>query len=195
VNDERKSGDTTVRLKPAIASAAEGLCSKLSRACHKIAVVGAVRRRDIFPTCIDLLAIPKVEPMGDRPDHNYLWAVLDYFYSDGGYLKRGALMRSFRVRLNDRSEASPLVPANIYLATEETWGNNLAHRTGPEGFWFNLLGKLNLHGYTSVDGRILRIEDSMPVFVPDEPTVFALAQMRYREAWQRGGTEKARGSW
>lgn len=194
--DKPNSGDTTVKLKPPALATAEDLCAKLGRCCVRIAVAGAVRRREHSPSCIDLVAIPKVEPAGSGlPAHNFLWAVLDYFYADGGYIMRGEVVRSFQVQLQNGATAPPWIPVNVYLATEDTWGSQMVQRTGPGSFWFSLLAKLNGRGYTSCDGRICRITDGSVVPVREETDLFQLAGWLTKEPWQRGAPDRPRGAW
>ncbi len=189
-----RKGETTVRLAPlAVATAAE-LRDQLAPACHRIEVAGAVRRRDSEMPCIDLVAIPKIEPGEDgKPGHNYLWAVLDYFLADGGYSRRGDLIRSFRRPLKGGAGE---IPVNIYTTTHDSWGYELAYRTGPGGFWFNVHTKLNLAGYATRDGKVWSIKTGQPVEVRDESTLFnQLAGMLVREPWQRGGPVEGDRAW
>ncbi len=193
MTEAQKKGETTVRITDPIATTASKLVEQLAPACHRVEIAGAIRRRQRLAPCVDLVVIPKIEPAGAGVQaHNYLWEVLDYFYADGGYSRRGDLIRSFRRPL---AGAEGEIPVNVYSTTADSWGFEMAYRTGPGGFWFNVHTKLNIAGYTTRDGKVWRISTGAAVEVPEEGYLFALAGMLMREPWQRGATAGEERAW
>lgn len=195
MSEPARKSETTVRMFPlgAAAATAEELRGQLAPTCHRIEVSGAIRRRDRFVSCIDLVVIPKIEFNPAGADHNYLWSVLDYFLADNGYTRRGELIRSFTRPLKGGDVE---VPINVYSTTPGAWGYEMAYRTGPSGFWFNIYSKLNIAGYTTRDGKVWDIKSGAAVPVPDEWTLFVdLAGTLMREPWQRGAADRLGRSW
>jgi hypothetical protein len=187
--------DTTVKVLDPVHATAERLREVLSKACHEIAIAGAIRRRHRGATCIDMVAIPKIEQIGGGPDYHMLWAALDYFCDQpehGGVLKRGDVLRSFLWRL----PSGNMIPVNVYSATAENWGLSLANHTGPGDFWAHLVSRLYAEGYAPRDGRLFRLSDGVCMPTPTEQDLFvAYARIPYREAWQRDSGTPARGGW
>lgn len=188
MRDRERVGEA-VRVQDPAAAAAALLEKELAPACHRLAVAGAVRRRVHRPGCVDLVAIPKLDPAtGD----NLLWDLVDFFIADGRYLQRGELVRSFvcpaRYQLGE-------IPVNVYLATAEAWGLRLLHRTGPDAFWFWVLKNLHTEGYTSQEGQIVRVADQAVMPIPEERDLFQLAGILPREGWQRERASADRRTW
>lgn len=189
--------ETTSRVQPPVLEAAELLKEPLSKACHRLEVAGAIRRRRRDAQYVDFLAIPKIEPAtlpGD-PDFNFLWAMLDYSTDQpwhGGFLMRGDKLRSFVYRL---PEGRGDVTVNIYTATMETWGIKLINHTGPGAFWATFHSKLQAQGYMSNNGVVIDVRTGDPVPTKTEHDVFMLARYQYREPWARDGGAPPGAGW
>lgn len=182
-------GEATFRIPYPVLEAAELLKDPLSKACQRLEIAGAIRRRRRDAQYVDFLAIPKIEsaPVPGDQDFNFLWAALDYSTDQpwhGGFIKRGETMRSFVYRLPDgRGD----VTVNIYTATPDTWGIRLLNHTGPGAFWSIFHSKLQAAGYLSNNGTVIDMRTGEPVPTKTEHDAFLLARFQYREPWARDG--------
>lgn len=187
--------DTTTKVLDPVQATAQRLREVLARACHEIAIAGAVRRRHRAAICVDLVAIPKIEQIPGAPDYHMLWEALDYFCDQpehGGFVKRGDVLRSFLWKL----PRGGMVPVNVYATTRENWGVSLANHTGPGDFWDHLVGRLKDNGYFTRDCHLYRISDGAHVPVSTEYELFVeRARIPYREAWQRDSGRAPSGGW
>lgn len=196
------SRDTTKILDP-VGETARRLLEALRPGCVRIELAGALRRRARGARCIDFVAIPKIEtwhdmrvvPTPPRVECHLLWDALDYICDQPeheGFIKRGEVLRSFMWRLAD---GSGKVPVNVYTSAPEDLGIKLLCHTGPEDFWFHVVGKLYAAGFAPREGKLVRISDGHVMDASSEEIVTELARMPYREPWQREGNSRATCSW
>lgn len=133
-----------------IARAAVG---ELAPACSRIEIVGAVRRRVAVVDEIELLAIPRSETIGLFGDsqRSALWARLEALIVQGrlAELRGGELTRRYSI------SHAPGLALEVYTATPETWGVQMAIRTGPAGFNRDCMTQES-HGGRLRDGLMVR---------------------------------------
>ena len=134
------------------------LVQRIGPYCVRIEVAGSVRRREGMVGDLDLVVIP--EHVGGGLFGDALQSRLDtglVELGEAGYLYRmsgGAAMRTYLV--NGVAEQPQL---NVFIVTPETWGVQLAIRTGPAEFSRSLVteqvvgGRLR-NGLTVREGRV-----------------------------------------
>ncbi len=132
------------------------IVAELSGTCRRIEIAGSIRRDAVTVGDIELVAIPIVDSLFPGcPGQSRLTERLDQLVSQGRLtpMKRGERFQQFGVM------AMQGLQLDIFIVTPETWGVQLALRTGPAEFSQALVtercrgGRLP-DGYTVHDGRV-----------------------------------------
>lgn len=138
---------------------ADALAEALEPGCERVAIAGSVRRREPTVGDFEIVAIPRVLDLftpatPERPDLDTLLERL---------IGQGHMQRGERWGQRHRQCWLPRkrMTLDLYLVSEETWGVQLAIRTGPAGFSKALVTRRCFGGFLPNDctvhqGRIWR---------------------------------------
>jgi len=154
------------------------LVADLEPFCVRIAVAGSIRRRKEMVGDIEIVVIPRYEPVGLFGDMqaNALWAHLhdagDRYRFVKGDKPDG---RYYQLTLPAHDD----LQLDLFLAQPDNWGWILLMRTGSAAFSAGVLGEWKRRRGSgkdqpgSIDGRLVDHAGQV-VPTPDEETVFAL---------------------
>lgn len=188
--DRRESGDevstTTTRMPLARAQAlAEALVKDLEPGCTRIEIAGSIRRRkpdvgDIEIVCIRADRTPLV--VGQPAD--LLVPILKRLQADGLLTWIGG-----RDRYTQFDLPHSHCRLDLFSVTKETWGCQLAIRTGPAEYSKRLVTKRCLGGLCPDElefrgGRIWT-RDGRALDTPDEDSVFRVLGLKFVQPWER----------
>lgn len=168
----------TARPLAEVEAIAAEIVADLEPVCARVAVAGSIRRRKEMVGDIEIVVIPRYEPVGLFGDMqaNALWAHLH----DAG--------ERYRFVKGDKSDGryyQLALPAHddlqldLFLAQPDNWGWILLMRTGSATFSAGVLGEwkrrrgLGKDQPGSIDGRLVD-RAGQGILTPDEETVFAL---------------------
>jgi DNA polymerase/3'-5' exonuclease PolX len=193
------AGQTGLPLAVAEALAAR-LVERLTPACARIQVAGSIRRRKETVKDIELVCIPKHDPVNrldlllgrlletdDRPifrsRRDLLTAMGKPVNNDPDVRRWGERYRRFYLWANDRHG---IVAVDLFLATVNNWGAILAIRTGPDEFSKALVTHIKYRTpYRQEDGALVRKDTGEVIPVPEEADYFRLAGVLFIEPERR----------
>jgi len=166
------------------------LVAELEPYCQRITVAGSIRREKPHVKDIELVAIPNIEDMQqlgmfieDTPAPiNLLNAHLDHLRGQQHIVWRpgsswGPKSRQFWWENR---------PVDLFQATKNNWGYQLALRTGSAKFNLYIMSNLQHRaGIQCKDGYVWHRESGELIPVPDEETWFFLLGLPYIEPERR----------
>jgi DNA polymerase/3'-5' exonuclease PolX len=186
---------------------AQQLVGELAPACERIAIAGSIRRKIPEVSDIELVVIPKVVELpgpatlfgDDQPERlNVLDELCHALRSQGTLADR--LDKNGRAAWGPRFKRMRYrgCAVDLFVVTPETWGVQLALRTGPADYSHQLVtphgvyfrdsrgarrGGLLPLGMRVADGRLLSADGAIET--PEERDLFAVIDEPYREPWSR----------
>lgn len=168
---------------------AEDLVNDLSGFCHRIEIVGSLRRRKRVVNDIDIIAIPKFIQMNDetlfgepvkenllekRLSQLCLRGQLD-LEANGSHIKRFL-----------KTVDGDTIPIDLYLATEHTWWTLLLIRTGSRHHNIKLARRaMDLHMHLKADGSGLLTSSGSLIPIHSEEDIFRHLGLAYRPPEER----------
>jgi DNA polymerase/3'-5' exonuclease PolX len=170
---------------------AEGLVERMAPACHRIQIVGSIRRRRNLCSDIELLAIPislqdgffGTPPLGEP---TALGAMVRSWPVE--WVKSGDRYKQFRLT----TTAGSVYTVDLWLATPATWGVKCMIRTGSAEFSTAMVTPRRLHGlmpdqFRIRDGRVWLGVGQAAIDTPEEADVFRLWGLETPDPAQRTG--------
>lgn len=157
---------------------AEGLVETLQPYCERILIAGSLRRQKSEVGDIELVVIPKIEPITDMFGESIGGqgrSLLEKALADLGiaFDKNGAKFKQF---------AWGGMPIDLFIASPDTWACIATIRTGSADFTHWLVtprrsgGGCPSHLHFK-DGRLMN--GGQPITVPDERDLFAALDQRW----------------
>ncbi|MCC7407404.1 MAG: hypothetical protein IT442_04990 [Phycisphaeraceae bacterium] len=175
---------------------AEKLLALLAPTCERAILAGSIRRRDAEVGDIEIVAIPKRMPAGlfGEQEAVPLHDLLSNMSLDNRIfvISRGNRYAKFIYYTQDLVGGG--IQVDLFMVHPETWGYQLAIRTGPSDFSRWLVTPRSKHGglaegYFCRDGIVWRMQSdpggSAAVPVPEETDFFDLIAGGYVEPWLR----------
>jgi len=146
---------------------ADALAAILAPHCERIEIAGSIRREKPEVGDIEIVCIPKRYEVGLFKSG--IAAALD-----GCPVIRGQLGPACRMLCIEWQE----MQADLFFATHENWGLQLAVRTGPADYSHQVLAaKWSRHGYKSEGGILYKA--GRPTYIPEERDLFDLLSIPY----------------
>jgi DNA polymerase/3'-5' exonuclease PolX len=147
--------------------------------CTRIEIAGSIRRRRPDVGDIEVVAIPRVEPVG-------LWG--DEHVHCGEFCRAvnawPAVKGSPSGRYTQRILPTGGVRLDLFMCRAENWGNIFAIRTGSAEFSYHVLAAGWVRaGYTSRDGMLHRGAEAVPCL--EEVDCFRMAGVAWVDPAQR----------
>lgn len=176
-----------------MADLADRVRHRLSAACLRIEVAGSIRRQEPMVGDIEMVAIPRLEPgglFGER-QVSKLDTLLKLMQADGRiHITAGGTRQKKIVILT----TLPTIQLDLFLVAPESWGYQLAIRTGPADYSKWLVTRQRLGGglddaFYCRDGAVWEEigEDAGIIHpVPEERDFFALIRGGWVSPPERG---------
>lgn len=154
---------------------AEDVVRQLSPHCHRIEIAGSIRRKRKWSKDIEIVCIPK--PYDTGLFLSGFAEVVSQWKKIKGELEYGVLRYTQRVHPTG-------ITIDIFITTEDSWGYQLAIRTGPWDYSKNVLaaGWVS-RGYKGVEGQLTY--KGKPVIVREERDLFQRIGLNYVEPENR----------
>jgi DNA polymerase/3'-5' exonuclease PolX len=171
----------TQRLPLAEAQAiAEEVYEALRPHCDRIQIAGSVRRRRETVGDLEVVCIPRQVPRGLFSDETEVDPAFIEAVNQWPRLKGQPTGKQTQRRL-----PSGLM-LDLYMVTADTWGLQLAIRTGSAAFSEHVLAKRwSQMGYTSKGAELHHRRDGHVVRLREEADVFAFLGLPWVEPWAR----------
>lgn len=153
--------------------------------CDKIEIGGSIRRQKPVVGDIEIVCIPKLLPQKDLFDKTYKpqrhpgfaqavyrWKKVKGDPSTGKYTQRVMTLEDYP------SIKEKEINIDIFIVTEENWGNQLLIRTGNSDYSAKIMTHLNtIPGYEHRDGYLYINDVMKPVYTEEE--FYQLLQLEY----------------
>jgi DNA polymerase/3'-5' exonuclease PolX len=162
---------------------AEDLKAQLSPYCERCEIAGSVRRRK--PVCkdIEIVLVPRPRDIGS------LKAVVDKM----GKRIKGQITGKYTQRKIPIYDG---VNVDIFIVSLDTWGLQMAIRTGPAKYSHHVLAmgwqKKGYHSEGGVlypimkqEGQEDRLDYNQPVFIREERELYKFLGLLWEEPWER----------
>ena len=162
--------------------------NELTPFCTRIEIGGSIRRKRSEVSDIELIVIPKTTSIPAD-----LFRLKEVRVP--GFIKA---IEKYPKIIGDPENGKHTIrvhPAgiklDIFICSRDNWGWILMLRTGPAQYnkWLVSRGGLKKHGYTSVEGQIVRMSDNVIIPTYEEEDVYKLMKMPYVRPEHRAGYE------
>jgi len=158
---------------------AEELLAQLTPYCTRIQIAGSIRRRKHFPKDIEIVCIPKSEP------------VKDMFGIEIGRERNAEFIRIVNSMEKIKGEPTGKYTQRIFkgqtvdlfMCEKETWSSTIVIRTGDAKFSHKLMIAANKRGFEQKDGYLTRDGHIIPLY--EEKDYFDALGLPYLEPWER----------
>lgn len=148
------------------------LCLELDPHCHRIKVAGSIRRREPVVGDIEIVCIPKPYDVGLFTTG--VAAVINQYPKLKGELPCKYTQRALPEGIN----------LDLFMVTEESWGLQLAVRTGPALYSHKVLATgWKKRGYKAENGLLHGFGKVFPI--REEHELYRRLGLKYIEPWER----------
>lgn len=157
--------------------------------CDRIMIAGSIRRRKEHVKDIELVCIPKKEPVKDLFENITGYQVIpDFIKIVNEYKKiKGEPTGKYTQRLlRLQQEGSGRIyecNLDLFMVTPENWGLLFMIRTGSADFSKKMMNVARSEGYLVEDGQLWRGKSI--VEVREEEDLFRILNRRWVEPWER----------
>jgi DNA polymerase/3'-5' exonuclease PolX len=159
------------------------LVAELKPYCTRIEHAGSIRRKKSTVGDIELLVIPKKINIGLFDEYPVLQAEPELVKIINKYAKVKGNIASGMYTQRVLPQGIAL---DLFTATEDTWGLQLAVRTGSSNFSFKTLAcRWSKMGYYSREGLLRRKEDGIIIPLKEEIDLFNLLELDWVEPEER----------
>ena len=181
---------------------AQELLEELRPGCERIEIAGSIRRGELEPKDIELVAIPRITGtiggsdffgnLIDADVHNELDELVNDMVRkplDDQPWHMDSILRRNGLKYKRLRHVDANVCCDLFIVTPETWGAQFAIRTGPADFSHMLVTRALRLGMKQEDGRLWRIhrDDTKTVIeTPEERDYFAALGLPWIEPEMRG---------
>jgi DNA polymerase/3'-5' exonuclease PolX len=166
---------------------AEAMAIELAPVCHRIEVVGAIRRSEAFVETIELVAIPRQrkDVFGDPLEGTELDPLLEHLAAENRLLPRNG-SEAWGARYKAAVAVRAQMPVDLFLVHDrDAWGGCVAMRTGPAGFRERLITSAKVRGLECRDSVLYQRSTGDVVPTPDERSFIEACGLEWAEPRNR----------